>query len=116
MADMAKDFALQLLRRLHSGSNDADEEENMQQDEDGQLAPDALIQTPYLEPKLTIPAEKLEMLQHVELIFALCVKLPELLDEYVPYLISRAVSTNERVESSKHMAVCTHRCRTWCKS
>jgi symplekin len=80
MADMARDFALQLLRRLQGplktdGDGDAD------MDEEGQLQPEELVQTPYLPEQLTLPAERIEMLQHMEFVFALCVKMPDLLAE-----------------------------------
>lgn len=54
------------------------EEENM---EDGQLPPEDLLQTPYLPERIELPAEKSHVLQHVELLFALSVKVPDLLDE-----------------------------------
>ncbi|KAE9401084.1 hypothetical protein BT96DRAFT_919061 [Gymnopus androsaceus JB14] len=65
-------------------TNTADEEleegqeENM---EDGQLPPEDLIQTPYLPERIELPAEKSHVLQHVELMFALSVKVPDFLDE-----------------------------------
>jgi symplekin len=89
MDSMIRDFALQILRRLQkrppkeevpkateerAGSGD----ENM---EDGQLPPEDLLQTPYLPEELELPAEKAHVLQHVELLFALSVKIPEFLDE-----------------------------------
>ncbi|KAI6149817.1 hypothetical protein BKA82DRAFT_23571 [Pisolithus tinctorius] len=51
--------------------------------EDGQLPPEELIQTPYLIDDIQLPAEKSHLLQHVELLFALSVKIPEFLDNYV---------------------------------
>ena len=54
------------------------QEENM---EDGQLPPEDLIQTPFLPDRIELPAEKSQVLQHVELLFALSVKVPEFLDE-----------------------------------
>jgi symplekin len=74
MDRMIRDFALQLLRRLQTRSSGMDEE-------DGQLPQDALVQTPYLGPTVTLPARKSEILQHVELLFALSVKAPDLLEE-----------------------------------
>lgn len=89
MDSMIRDFALQILRRLQkrppkgevpkvadgrAGSGD----ENM---EDGQLPPEDLLQTPYLPEELELPATKSHVLQHVELLFALSVKVPEFLNE-----------------------------------
>ena len=85
MDGMVRDFALQLLRRLQhhppqeKKASDGDDE-NM---EDGQLPPEDLLQTPYLNEQLELPARKGEVLQHVELLFALSAKAPEFLDEYV---------------------------------
>ncbi|KAG2145122.1 Symplekin tight junction protein C terminal-domain-containing protein [Suillus clintonianus] len=89
MDSMIRDFALQILRRLqkrppkgeapkvideHAGAGD----ENM---EDGQLPSEDLLQTPYLPEGIELPAQKAHVLQHVELLFALSVKIPEFLDE-----------------------------------
>ncbi|KAF7309707.1 LIM-domain-containing protein [Mycena indigotica] len=90
MGDMVRNFALQMLRKLqlqtdvktikHNGTeaNGDGEDENM---EDGQLPPEDLVQTPYLPERIELPAEESQVLQHVELLFALCVKVPEFLDE-----------------------------------
>ena len=92
MSDMIRDFALQLLRRLQSRpkskedkpqpaqANGADHDENM---EDGQLPQEDIIQTPYLPEQLELPAVDAQILQHLELLFALSTKVPEFLDEYV---------------------------------
>ena len=94
MDSMIRDFALQILRRLQQRSpkgaktvtpND-EEDENM---EDGQLPSEELIQTPYLNEEIDLPAEKSLVLQHVELLFALSVKIPEFLDECVLFASSR---------------------------
>ncbi|KAF5383732.1 hypothetical protein D9615_003524 [Tricholomella constricta] len=53
-------------------------DENM---EDGQLPPEDLVHTPYLPEHIELPAKKAQVLQHVELLFALSVKVPEFLDE-----------------------------------
>ncbi|KAI6044311.1 Symplekin tight junction protein C terminal-domain-containing protein [Pisolithus marmoratus] len=91
---MIRDFALQVLRRLqkrppqeskstNGQANGETEDDNM---EDGQLPPEELIQTPYLTDEIQLPAEKSHVLQHVELLFALSVKIPEFLDEiFVSY-------------------------------
>lgn len=87
MDSMIRDFALQILRRLQKRSpkgaksitpNGSEEDENM---EDGQLPSEEFIQTPYLSEEIDLPAEKFLVLQHVELLFALCVKVPDFLDE-----------------------------------
>ena len=90
MDDMIRDFALQLLRRLQyrpKGSKSTEDKANgdgsdeaMDDDEDGQLPPEDLIQTPYL-PEVLDPASGDQVLQHLELLFALCTKIPEFLDE-----------------------------------
>ena len=89
MDSMIHDFALQILRRLQKRSpkgaktmtaNGGEDDENM---EDGQLPSEELIQTPYLSEEIDLPVEKSLVLQHVELLFALSVKVPEFLDEYV---------------------------------
>lgn len=60
-----------------------DEPEEGQDDnmEDGQLPSEDLVQTPYLPERIELPAQKSHVLQHVELLFALSVKVPEFLDE-----------------------------------
>nr|GAT46745.1 predicted protein [Mycena chlorophos] len=93
MGDMVRNFALQMLRKLQlqaestkptkqngtgSGEHGEGEDENM---EDGQLPPEDLVQTPYLPERIELPAQEAQVLQHVELLFALCVKVPEFLDE-----------------------------------
>ncbi|KXN86580.1 Symplekin [Leucoagaricus sp. SymC.cos] len=40
-----------------------------------------LVQTPYLPERIELPAQKAQVLQHVELLFALSVKSPEFLDQ-----------------------------------
>ncbi|EMD39061.1 hypothetical protein CERSUDRAFT_133852 [Gelatoporia subvermispora B] len=89
MDGMIRDFALQLLRRLQSRpksppkteeppAQGEDRDENM---EDGQLPPEDIIQTPYLPEQLELPANNAQILQHMELIFALSVKVPDFLEE-----------------------------------
>ena len=90
MDSLIRDFALRLLRRLRTRSPtpekmDVDSgatgsEDNM---EDGQLPTEALVKTPYLSDILPLPAQKGQVLQHLELMFALTVKVPEFLDELV---------------------------------
>jgi symplekin len=90
MDNMIRDFALQILRRLQKRppkdeapkvieeQASASDENNM---EDGQLPSEDLLQTPYLPEEIELPARKAHVLQHVELLFALSVKIPEFLDE-----------------------------------
>lgn len=51
--------------------------------EEDRATPDDLVQTPYLPDRIELPAEKGQVLQHLELVFALCVKAPEFLEAYV---------------------------------
>ena len=90
MADMVRSFALRLVRRLQKPSSptpavpkdiDGIEDGEMPQEQEDR------IQTPYLPDQLALPAQKSEVLQHVELIFSLSVKSREFLDEYVPFMI-----------------------------
>ncbi|KAF8909398.1 Symplekin tight junction protein C terminal-domain-containing protein [Gymnopilus junonius] len=102
---MVKEFALQMLRKLQlrpsAPRTPAREDVEMNGDEDGSAAPteketrgggqgqdmedgqlpqEDLVQTPYLPDHIELPAKKSEVLQHVELVFALSVKVPEFLD------------------------------------
>lgn len=61
-------------------ANGDHQDENM---EDGQLPQEDLVHTPYLPERIELPAKKPHVLQHVELLFALSVKVPEFLDESV---------------------------------
>lgn len=64
-------------------NGDHHQDENM---EDGQLPQEDLVHTPYLPERIELPAKKPHVLQHVELLFALSVKVPEFLDEiFVAY-------------------------------
>ncbi|KAF8636400.1 hypothetical protein AX17_003582 [Amanita inopinata Kibby_2008] len=94
MDTMIREFALQMLRKLQSRTSaeklqTATEEEGRMEDEnmeDGQLPPDDVVHTPYLPERIELPANKAQVLQHVELLFALSVKVPEFLDEiFVSY-------------------------------
>lgn len=88
MDEIVRDFATQILRRLQKRPSEEQKradvpvngDENM---EDGQLPTEDLVQTPYLPEHIELPAQKAHVLQHVELLFALSVKVPEFLDEYV---------------------------------
>lgn len=68
----------QAKTNLAQNSHEEGQDENM---EDGQLPPEALVHTPYLPEQIELPAKKSHVLQHVELLFALSVKVPEFLDE-----------------------------------
>jgi symplekin len=65
------EFARRLLKRLEDRSS-ADESMNDALDSDIPR---------YLPPKLELPAKKSEVIQHVELMFALSVRVPTFLDE-----------------------------------
>ncbi|KAI0820808.1 Symplekin tight junction protein C terminal-domain-containing protein [Trametes gibbosa] len=128
MADMVRDFALQLLRRLqsrpkakektperepesqqqHQGesgnvemkspspkANGADQDENM---EDGQLPSEDIIQTSYLPEQLELPAVDSQILQHLELLFALSTRVPEFLDEIFAAYGGMDVSVQETIQ------------------
>ncbi|KAF8216368.1 Symplekin tight junction protein C terminal-domain-containing protein [Mycena galopus ATCC 62051] len=114
MDGMVREFALQMLRKLQSqaepkaakpnGSEDISmgneekeegEDENM---EDGQLPPEELVQTPYLPERIELPAQESHVLQHVELLFALCVKVPEFLDEIFNSYSHMDITVQEAVQ------------------
>jgi hypothetical protein len=87
---MIRDFALQLLRRLQTprtvdkpSGGDAAATVGIDSMEDGQLPPEDLLQTPYLPERMELPAQKIQVVQHVELLFALSSKVPDFLDECV---------------------------------
>lgn len=88
MDGMVREFALQMLRRLQKRPTDEQKRVDVQTNgdenmEDGQLPAEDLVQTPYLPEHIELPAQRAHVLQHVELLFALSVKVPEFLDEYV---------------------------------
>ncbi|KAJ7281804.1 Symplekin tight junction protein C terminal-domain-containing protein [Mycena rebaudengoi] len=112
MDSMIREFALQMLRKLQlqaevkdarsNGSADVNmdageegEDENM---EDGQLPPEDLVQTPYLPERIELPAQQSHVLQHVELLFALCVKVPEFLDEIFSAYSHMDITVQEAVQ------------------
>ncbi|KAI0057230.1 hypothetical protein BV25DRAFT_1831381 [Artomyces pyxidatus] len=104
MDTMVRDFAIQLLRRLQSRppaekkvvENTSDTDEHM---EDGQLPQEDLLQTPYLPEQLTLPAQKAQVLQHVELLFGLSMKVPEFLDEIFAAYGEMDISVQEAIQS-----------------
>jgi symplekin len=88
MDAMVREFALQMLRRLQKRPTEEQKRVDVQMNgdenmEDGQLPAEDLVQTAYLPDHIELPAQKAHVLQHVELLFALSVKVPEFLDEYV---------------------------------
>jgi symplekin len=98
MASMIRDFALQLLRRLQSRPKAEKAEEPVmnaegENMEDGQLPQEDIIQTSYLPEQLDLPAQSDQILQHLELLFALSTKVPEFLDEYVTFLLKLTALT-----------------------
>ncbi|KAI0050978.1 hypothetical protein FA95DRAFT_1555019 [Auriscalpium vulgare] len=103
MDGMVRDFAVQLLRRLQSrppgekSSAQADADA-MDDEEDGQLPQEDMLQTPYLPEQLAIPAQKPQVLQHVELLFALSAKAPEFLDEIFAAYGEMDVSVQEAIQ------------------
>jgi hypothetical protein len=123
MDSLIRDFALKLLRRLQSPGPNSEQmdvdvvtpgtEDNM---EDGQLPTEALVKTPYLSDTLQLPAEKGQVLQHLELMFALTVKVPEFLDELVfsfylafqPIHLYRFTQDIRCVRANGHLSPGTH--------
>ncbi|TFK32777.1 Symplekin tight junction protein C terminal-domain-containing protein [Crucibulum laeve] len=69
--------------------------ENM---EDGQLPQEDLLNTPYLPERIELPAQKAQVLQHVELLFALSVKVPEFLDEIFAAYGQMDVTVQEAIQ------------------
>ncbi|KAI0292278.1 Symplekin tight junction protein C terminal-domain-containing protein [Russula brevipes] len=104
---MIRDFALQLLRRLQTprpidkppggdaAATSGSGNDNM---EDGQLPPEDLLQTPYLPERLDLPAQKSQVVQHVELLFALSSKAPDFLDEIFAAYGEMDVSVQEAIQ------------------
>ncbi|KIK60366.1 hypothetical protein GYMLUDRAFT_43667 [Collybiopsis luxurians FD-317 M1] len=78
---------------------DEEREEGQDEDvEDGQLPPEDLIQTPYLPERIELPADKSHVLQHVELLFALSVKVPDLLDDLFAAYGQMDVTVQEAIQ------------------
>ncbi|KZV93110.1 hypothetical protein EXIGLDRAFT_674317 [Exidia glandulosa HHB12029] len=86
MDRLVQRFALQMLRRLcvipappkpEPTTEDSDEDGQLPQEEE--QADDSI--PAYVPVKLEGPADRAVVLQHVELVFALCIKVPDLLDE-----------------------------------
>lgn len=115
MDNMIRDFALQLLRRLQSRpKQDKSEDVAMngthEEDEDGQLPPEDIIQTPYLPEELELPAKNAQILQHLELLFALSTKVPEFIDEWVDIRVCCSLFSS-RTEFSQLTGAWRRRCK-----
>ncbi|KAN0103913.1 Symplekin tight junction protein C terminal domain containing protein [Russula decolorans] len=101
---MIRDFALQLLRRLQTPRpvdkppGDAAAIAGTDSMEDGQLPPEDLLQTPYLPERLELPAQKSQVVQHVELLFALSSKAPDFLGEIFAAYGEMDVSVQEAIQ------------------
>ncbi|ETW78990.1 hypothetical protein HETIRDRAFT_460016 [Heterobasidion irregulare TC 32-1] len=105
MDGMIREFALQLLRRLQSKpkaekphGEDVQMNEHEDNIEDGQLPPDDILQTPYLPEQLELPAQKAQVLQHLELLFALSVKVSDFLEETFAAYGEMDVTVQEAVQ------------------
>lgn len=72
---MKLDFAKPFNRQVDGDGND---DERM---EDGQMSDEDFIPSPYLEESIELPAQQNVITQHVELLFGLTVKVPDLLEE-----------------------------------
>ncbi len=70
-------YALQMVRRLAQGEEDQAKDENM---EEGEEKEEKAIST-YLPERPEYPLAREMVQQHVELLFALCVRDADLLDE-----------------------------------
>ncbi|KAJ7760455.1 Symplekin tight junction protein C terminal-domain-containing protein [Mycena metata] len=106
MDAMVREFALQMLRKLQlqaepvppRSNEDGSEEKEEGEEEDVQLPPEELVQTPYLPERIELPAQESHVLQHVELLFALCVKVPEFLDEIFSAYSHMDITVQEAVQ------------------
>jgi symplekin len=70
-----REFARQLLNRLRTTATHETE------DSEANTEPVVKACSSYLPETIALPAEKPQILQHVELLFALSVKVPDFLDE-----------------------------------
>jgi len=91
MDNMIRDFALQLLRRLQSRPKPARKSPELPAEE--------IIQTPYLPEQLELPANNAQILQHLELLFALSTKVPDFLDELFAAYGGMDVSVQETIQN-----------------
>lgn len=98
MDHISQRFAVRLLRRLESYElpsingealapetemQDAELNSNARKAAEPWQDDGAPLSTPYLSTTMELPARPAQILQHVQLIFALCVKVPDLLEECV---------------------------------
>lgn len=67
-----------MLRRLATKDNPATDADEAEQE--------PISLSSYLPPDLVLPASKAVVLQHIELLLGLAVKLPEFLDQYAQSL------------------------------
>ncbi|EJD43771.1 hypothetical protein AURDEDRAFT_65903 [Auricularia subglabra TFB-10046 SS5] len=87
MSRLVQRFALQMLRRLQTiPAPPKPPPSTEEEDEDGQLPQEQLgdeeVHVPaYLPATLEMPVDRAVVLQHVELVFALCVKVPDFLED-----------------------------------
>lgn len=101
MGDMVRTFAVRLLGRLQKQtSSNRQSEDNVKDEtmEDGEMPQDERVQTEFLPDKIELPVEKSLVLQHVELIFALCAKYPEFLDEIFDSYVHMDISIQEAIQ------------------
>ncbi|CAK5273974.1 unnamed protein product [Mycena citricolor] len=90
-------FARQVLRKLRSVTP-AEGDTQDERMEDGRLAGEGLVETPYLPERIELPARESQVLQHLELLFALSVKVPELLDEIFTEYCRMDVTVQQAVQ------------------
>ncbi|KAF8587835.1 hypothetical protein K439DRAFT_1652134 [Ramaria rubella] len=102
MDGFVRDFSLRLLRRLQKrnvqGTKPDQPELPEEGMEDGQLPQEEVLQTMYLSEEVTLPADKAQILQHVELMFALSVRVPDLLDEIFAAYGQMDVTVQEAIQ------------------
>jgi symplekin len=98
MDEMTRTFALQMLWRLEtrkrgrqrSTKDDMDTDGVTDEEvEDEMIIPDEATRTPYIPEQLEFPVPKSVVLQHVELLFVLSLKVPDFLDKCVSILPER---------------------------
>lgn len=95
MDEITQMFALQMLGRLETrkpGRQRLKDEMDTDgiKDEDAKdeiIIPDEATRTPYLPEHLEFPVPKSVVLQHVELLFVLSMKVPDFLDKCVSVLL-----------------------------
>ncbi|KAH9479566.1 Symplekin [Psilocybe cubensis] len=123
MEGMVREFALQMLRKLQLRSENPSQPQNdvimknsdqsvkdnfdndvfssnepLEEGQDGQSSLEDLVHTPYLPERIELPAQKSQVLQHVELLFALCVKVPEFLDRIFEAYVNMDQTVQEAIQ------------------